>query len=96
MARSSGAPHRLAQNARAIFARTGPKQPTPTAEAMAAGLSRPSGRPTTTTYLEAVALYERGLEAVQRHDFAGATGLFESVLRQYPEEKELHERVRLY
>jgi tetratricopeptide (TPR) repeat protein len=49
-----------------------------------------------TTYLEAVAIYERGLEALQRHDFAAATGLFESVLRQYPEEKELHERVRLY
>jgi tetratricopeptide (TPR) repeat protein len=49
-----------------------------------------------TTYLEAVALYERGLEALQRHDFTAATGLFESVLRQYPEEKELHERVRLY
>jgi tetratricopeptide (TPR) repeat protein len=49
-----------------------------------------------TTYVEAVALYERGLEALQRHDFGGASALFESVLRQYPEEKELHERVRLY
>ena len=49
-----------------------------------------------TTYVEAVALYERGLEALQRHDFGGAAKLFESVLRQYPEEKELHERVRLY
>ena len=49
-----------------------------------------------TTYVEAVALYERGLEALQRHDFADAAAQFESVLRQYPEEKELHERVRLY
>jgi len=49
-----------------------------------------------TTYIEAVALYERGLETLQRHDFPGATALFESVLRLYPEEKELHERVRLY
>ena len=48
------------------------------------------------TYFEAVALYERGLEALQRHDYNGAAELFESVLRQYPEEKELHERVRLY
>lgn len=48
------------------------------------------------TYVEAVALYERGLEALQRHDFPVAANLFESVLRQYPEEKELHERVRLY
>jgi len=49
-----------------------------------------------TTYVEAVALYERGLEALQRHAFGDAADLFDSVLRQYPEEKELHERVRLY
>jgi tetratricopeptide (TPR) repeat protein len=48
------------------------------------------------TYFEAVVIYERGLEALQRHDFHAAADLFESVLRQYPEEKELHERVRLY
>ena len=45
---------------------------------------------------EAVALYERGLEALQRHDYAGAIALLESVLKQYPDERELHERVRLY
>jgi tetratricopeptide (TPR) repeat protein len=58
------------------------------------------GLPTTpqrrSTYIEAVALYERGLEAVQRHDYRGAIELLETVLRQYPEERELHERVRLY
>ena len=48
------------------------------------------------TYFEAVALYERGMEALQRHDYAGAAGQFETMLRQYPEEKELHERVKLY
>jgi outer membrane protein assembly factor BamD (BamD/ComL family) len=48
------------------------------------------------TYFEAVALYERGLEALQRHDYSRAMQTLESVLRQYPEEKELHERVRLY
>jgi tetratricopeptide (TPR) repeat protein len=53
------------------------------------GAQRPS-------YVEAVVLYERGLEALQRHDYRHAGGLFESVLRQYPDEKELHERVRLY
>ena len=41
-------------------------------------------------------MYERGLDAIQRHDYAAATDLLQSVLRQYPEEKELHERVRLY
>jgi outer membrane protein assembly factor BamD (BamD/ComL family) len=48
------------------------------------------------TYIEAVALYERGLEQLQRHDYHGAAALFESVLKQYGEEKELHERVKLY
>ena len=48
------------------------------------------------TYIEAVALYERGLDAVQRHDYPAAIDLLESVLRQYPDERELHERVRLY
>jgi outer membrane protein assembly factor BamD (BamD/ComL family) len=41
-------------------------------------------------------LYERGLEALQRHEYMAAANLFDSVLRQYPDEKELHERVRLY
>ena len=44
----------------------------------------------------AVTLYEQGLEALQRHDYARAAAVLESVLQQYPEEKELHERVRLY
>jgi tetratricopeptide (TPR) repeat protein len=52
--------------------------------------------PRRSTYIEAVALYERGLDSLQRHDYNNAVDLFESVLRQYPEEKELHERVRLY
>ena len=49
-----------------------------------------------TTYFEAVALYEKGLDALQRHDYGAAVDRFKSVLRLYPEEKELHERVRLY
>ena len=69
-----------------------------TATAMQQSGSSPvSGGPQRrSTYFEAVALYERGLEALQRHDYPQASGILESVLRQYPEEKELHERVRLY
>jgi len=67
-----------------------PTQPAPPA----AHVPQPPQR--RTTYIEAVALYEKGLETLQRHEFAEAAALFESVLRQYPEEKELHERVRLY
>ena len=52
--------------------------------------------PRRSTYVEAVALYEQGLEALQRHDYRRAEELLESVLVRYPEEKELHERVRLY
>ena len=48
------------------------------------------------TYFEAVALYELGLDALQRHEYSPAENRFNSVLRQFPEEKELHERVRLY
>lgn len=56
----------------------------------------PSQTPRRSTYIEAVALYERGLDALQRHAYAEAANLLESVLRQYPDERELHERVRLY
>lgn len=65
---------------------------------------RPSARPPQphtppprrSTYFEAVAVYERGVETLQRHDYSRAIDLFESVLRLYPEERELLERVRLY
>lgn len=48
------------------------------------------------TYVEAVAVYEKGLEALQRHDYNNALELFERVLNAFPDERELHERVRLY
>lgn len=47
-------------------------------------------------YAEAVALYEQGVAALQAHDYSRASALLRSVLSRYPEEKELHERVRLY
>lgn len=70
-------------------------RPTPTVRATTApaASAAPQRR---STYVEAVALYERGLEALQRHEYAAAENLFSTVLQQYPEEKELHERVRLY
>jgi tetratricopeptide (TPR) repeat protein len=55
-----------------------------------------SSTPTRPTYYEAVSVYEKGVEALQRHDYNHALELLQSVLRLYPEEKELHERVRLY
>lgn len=59
--------------------------------------ARSSSAPTRrSSYPEAVAVYEKGLEALQRHEYARALGLFERVLTAFPEERELHERVRLY
>ena len=52
--------------------------------------------PRRATYVDAVAAYEKGLEALQRHDYNKALQLFEGVLTSFPEERELHERVRLY
>ena len=48
------------------------------------------------SYIEAVALYERGLEALQRHEFRAAAEALGRVLEQYPDERELHDRARLY
>jgi outer membrane protein assembly factor BamD (BamD/ComL family) len=74
-----------------------PSSPTSGDSSSAVRPADPSSSPQRrSTYYEAVALYERGLATLQRHDYSGAATLFESVLRQYPEEKELHERVRLY
>jgi tetratricopeptide (TPR) repeat protein len=47
-------------------------------------------------YYEAIALYESGVRALQKHDFQLAAGYFKAVLDRYPEERELHERARLY
>jgi tetratricopeptide (TPR) repeat protein len=76
-----------------------PAEPAHDARRLTASSASPQPQATTqrrTTYFEAVALYEKGLEALQRHDYGAAVDQFKSVLRLYPEEKELHERVRLY
>ncbi len=72
-------------------------RPEPTA-AVAGGrqATTPPSPARRTASAEAVATYEQGLAALQRHEYRRAIDLLESVLRQFPEEKELHERVRLY
>lgn len=47
-------------------------------------------------FYEAVAIYERGVQALQRHDYDAAAGFFRTILDRYPEERELLERARLY
>lgn len=72
---------------------TPPAYSQPRQTAAASGPSQPIRR---STYFEAVALYEQALEHLQHHDYAGAADRLQAVLSQFPEEKELHERVKLY
>ncbi len=53
-------------------------------------------QPPNNGHTEAVHAYEQGVEALQQRDFRRAESLFVSVIERYPEEKELHERVRVY
>ena len=41
-------------------------------------------------------MYERGLQALQRRDFAAAAAGLRAVIERYPDERELLERARLY
>ena len=68
-------------------------------QAPAAGTRRAQRAPVVKTrqaYTKAVARYEKGLKALQRQHFAGAAIAFRQVLEEFPEERELHERARLY
>ena len=47
-------------------------------------------------YARAIKLYEKGLKALQRRNFRTAKTAFQQLLDQYPEEKELHDRAKLY
>ena len=73
-----------------------PDQPLAPAEPAAGRTVTSGSHPRRSTYVEAVATYEKGMEALQRHDYNKALELFEGVLTSFPEERELHERVRLY
>jgi tetratricopeptide (TPR) repeat protein len=56
----------------------------------------PAPPPKKPTYHEAVAMYERGLQALQRRDFAASAAALRNVIERYPDERELLERARLY
>jgi tetratricopeptide (TPR) repeat protein len=47
-------------------------------------------------YYEAIAIYETGVRALQRHDFEKAADQFRQIISRYPDERELHERAVLY
>lgn len=74
---------------RALAAKTQPAPPAPQPPA-------PPPAPRKPGFYEAVAIYERGVQALQRHEFAVAAEQFRAVIERYPEERELLERARLY
>ncbi len=73
-----------------------PSKQAPVSTGPASAPSGPPGPAKRANYADAVGLYEKGLEALQRHDYNKALELFETVLTSFPDERELHERVRLY
>ena len=81
--RKGGNPTSAAAGATATLGRKQPAPPPPV----------PPRKP---GYYEAIALYETGVRALQRHDYAGAAEQFRTVIGRYPEERELHERSLLY
>lgn len=56
----------------------------------------PAPPPSVSSHDEAVEVFERGFIALQRRDFKDAARLLTSILGAFPEEKELHERARVY
>jgi tetratricopeptide (TPR) repeat protein len=56
----------------------------------------PPPAPRKPAFYEALAIYETGVRALQRHDFQVGADNFRSVILRYPEERELVERARLY
>jgi tetratricopeptide (TPR) repeat protein len=56
----------------------------------------PAPAPRRPAFYEALAVYETGVRALQRHDFEAAASSLRTVIQGYPGERELVERARLY
>ena len=68
--------------------RAEPSEPAPEASAAAQVRRERSAR--------ALQLYEQGIDAMQRRDFSAADATLREVVTDYPEERELRERARVY
>src|SRR5262249_58741070 len=90
-ARSSARPSRTARSAVKAPAKAAKPSVAP-----APPPTPPQPPPRKPTYHEAVAMYERGLQALQRRDFAASADAPRAVLGRYPDERELLERARPY
>ncbi len=67
------------------------------AERQARPAPEPPGPPARKpAYYDAIAVYESGVRALQKHDFSTAAEQFRTVMQRYPEERELVERSTLY
>jgi tetratricopeptide (TPR) repeat protein len=67
-----------------------PKEPAPRQ------VAAPPPPPRRPAFYEALAVYETGVRALQRHDFEAAADSLRGVIQRYPGERELVERARLY
>jgi tetratricopeptide (TPR) repeat protein len=85
-ARRNGKPE--IKTPRAAAAGVGPRPQT--------AVAQPAPPPRKPGYYEALAMYESGVRALQRHDYQGAATQFRSIIERYPEERELQERSHLY
>lgn len=68
----------------------------PTAAVQPVAPAPPPVAPRKPGFYEAVAIYERGVQALQRHDYVIGAELFRTVIDKYPEERELLERARVF
>jgi tetratricopeptide (TPR) repeat protein len=92
-ARTPVKPVRSVRAAKSVKPPTRASKPVPVAAPPPAPAPPPPRKP---TYHEAVAMYERGLQALQRRDFAASADALRTVIERYPDERELLERARLY
>ena len=93
-ARTPAKPARPVRAAKPVKAPARAAKPVPVVAAPPPPPAPPA--PRKPTYHEAVAMYERGLQALQRRDFAASADALRSVIERYPDERELLERARLY
>lgn len=71
------------------------RTPSPT-EPAPKEVATPPAPPRRPAFYEALAVYETGVRALQRHDFQAAADSLRGVIQGYPSERELVERAKLY
>lgn len=96
----SKAPARRSPAERTVTARPAPARaavrPAPAPPPAPAPAPAPPPAPRKPGFYEAVAIYERGVQALQRREMRTAAEHFRTVITKYPEERELLERSVVY